>query len=145
MTDVLTTGENYYRWLIEHSADIISVFKIDGSVLFKSPIVERLLGYAPAELVGGNEFDYIHPEDHFRVHAALDEVSAHRGVGSTISYRVRHKDGSWRYLESIGMMATDGSGEPVCIVNSRDITGRKRAEIESEAFVRKLRGEPPPE
>jgi PAS domain S-box-containing protein len=145
MTDDLVIGENYYRWLIEHSADIISVFKIDGSVLFKSPIVERLLGYAPAELIGENEFDYIHPEDHFRVHAALDEVSAHREVGSTITYRVRHKDGSWRYLESIGMMATDGNGDPVCIVNSRDITGRKRAEMESEAFVRKLRGEPTPE
>ena len=145
MTDVSTTEDNYYRWLIEHSADIISVFKIEGSVLYKSPIVEHLLGYAPAELIGGNEFDYIHPDDYARVHAALDEVSAHREAGSTISYRVRHKDGSWRYLESVGMMAADSSGELVCVVNSRDITGRKRAEMESEAFVRKLRGEQPPE
>jgi PAS domain S-box-containing protein len=145
MTDISTTGESYYRWLIEHSSDIISVFRIEGSILFKSPIVERLLGYAPAELIGENEFDYIHPDDHARVHAALDEVSAHREVGSTISYRVRHKDGSWLYLESIGMMATDSHGELVCIVNSRDITGRKRAEMESEAFVRKLREEQPPD
>lgn len=145
MTDVSTTEENYYRWLIEHSSDIISVFKIDGSVLFKSPIVEHLLGYAPAELIGGNEFEYIHPDDHARVHAALDEVTVHREVGPTISYRVRHKDGSWRYHESVGMTTTEKGGDLVCIVNSRDITGRKRAEMESEAFVRKLRGEQPPE
>jgi PAS domain S-box-containing protein len=145
MTDVSTTEENYYRWLIEHSSDIISVFKIDGTVLFKSPIVEHLLGYAPAELIGGNEFDYIHPDDHTRVHAALDEVSVHREVGPTISYRVRHKDGSWRYFESVGMTTTEKSGNLVCIVNSRDITGRKRAEMESAAFLMKLREERPAE
>ena len=145
VTDMPTTEESYYRWLNEHSPDIISVFKIDGSVLFKNPAVERILGYAPAELIGGNEFDYIHPEDHFRVHAALDDVSAHQEAGPTISYRVRHKDGSWRYLESIGRMAIDSRGELVCVVNSRDITGRVRAEMESDAFVRELRGEPMPE
>ena len=145
MTDTSTTKDSYYRWLGEHSPDIISVFKIDGSVLFKNPAVERILGYAPAELIGGNEFDYIHPEDHFRVHAALDDVSVHQETGPTISYRVRHKDGSWRYLESIGRMAIDGSGELVCVVNSRDITGRVRAEMESAAFVKELRGEPLPE
>ncbi len=135
----MSESEDYYRWLIENSSDIISVFKLDGTILYRSPAVERLLSYSPEELIGRNEFEYIHPDDHRLVFAALDDVSDHRETGTVINYRVRHKDGSWRYLESIGQTVIDESGEVVCIVNSRDITGRKLAEMDRDGYVTKLR------
>ncbi len=135
----MTEKEDYYRWLVENSSDIISVFKMDGTILYRSPAVERLLGYSPDELVSRNEFEFIHPDDHRRVIAALDDVSDHRETGTVIDYRVLHKDGSWRYLESVGQTVVDESGDVVCIVNSRDITGRKMAEMDRDGYVTKLR------
>ena len=135
----MTDSKDYYRWLVENSSDIISVFKLDGTILYRSPAVERLLGHSPNQLVGRNEFEYIHPDDHRRVIAALDDVSDHRETGTVIDYRVRHKDGTWRYLESVGRTVVDESGEVVCIVNSRDITGRKIAEMDRDGYVTKLR------
>ncbi len=145
MKDALTANGDYYRWLVEHAPDIISVFEMDGLIRFKSPAVERTLGYTPEEMIGSNEFEIIHPDDHSKVRAALDEVSEHREQGQTIEYRVRHKDGSWRFVESLGRTVTDTSGGLVCIVNSRDITGRKRAEMDRRAYLSKLSERESPE
>ena len=144
MKDVLTVNGDYYRWLVEHAPDVVSVFEMDGLIRFKNPAVERALGYTPAELIGRNEFEIIHPDDHPKVRAALDEVSEHRERGQTIEYRVRHKDGSWRFVESLGRTVADSSGVVVCIVNSRDITGRKRAETDREAYLSSLPGRSSP-
>ncbi len=145
MKDALTVNGDYYRLVVEHAPDIVSVFDLDGLIRFKNPAVERTLGYTPEEMIGRNEFEIIHPDDHSKVRAALDEVSEHREQGQTIEYRVRHKDGSCRFIESVGRTVTDSSGELVCIVNSRDVTGRKRAEMDREAYLSKLAGLGSPE
>ena len=144
MEDAPTENGDYNLWLVEHAPDIVSVFELDGLIRFKNPAVGRTLGYTPEELIDRNEFEIIHPDDHSKVRSALDEVSEHREQGQTIEYRVRHKDGSWRFIESVGRTVTDSSGELVCIVNSRDVTGRKRAEMDREAYLNKLseRGSP---
>jgi diguanylate cyclase (GGDEF)-like protein/PAS domain S-box-containing protein len=91
-----------------------------------------MLGYSPAELSETSSFEQIHPDDRMRVLEAAREARE-SGVGKRLEYRIRHKDGSWRVLESLASTIRDAKGavEKLVIVN-RDITERKRAEQQLE-------------
>src|ERR1041385_499381 len=92
----LRRSEEYFRSLIEHSSDVITIITRDGTISYESPSLERVLGYKPEELIGQNAFELIHPQDVPPVVEALtrpgDLAARHR----SIEYRVRHKNGSWR-------------------------------------------------
>lgn len=136
--DELRRGEKYLRALIENATDIITILNADGIIRYESPSIERVLGFKPHELVGLNGFDFVHPKDRARV----VEVFTRRVEGETIfpptEYRFRHKDGSWRTLESIGNNLLDDELVGGVVVNSRDITERKRAEAELQAYHSEL-------
>jgi len=123
----LERSEEHFRSLIENASDLIAVVDGDGTMLYQSPSIERVLGYGAGELIGRNAFEFIHPEDAGVAQDALKHAFQHPGVAQTAEYRLRHQDGSWRVLESTGRTlavdAADGA-----IINSRDITRRKRAE-----------------
>jgi diguanylate cyclase (GGDEF)-like protein/PAS domain S-box-containing protein len=91
-----------------------------------------VLGYSPAELSETSSFEQIHPDDRMRVLEAAREARE-SGVGKRLEYRIRHKDGSWRVLESVASTIRDAKGAvgKLVIVN-RDITERKRAEQQLE-------------
>jgi two-component system cell cycle sensor histidine kinase/response regulator CckA len=116
-------------WLItENAADMIAVVDSEGRRLYSSPAYSRILGYSPEELRNTTAFEQLHPDDHQVVSEAA--ATARTGdVGRQIEYRMRHKDGSWRILESTasGIRNPDGKVEKLVIVN-RDITDRKRLE-----------------
>jgi diguanylate cyclase (GGDEF)-like protein/PAS domain S-box-containing protein len=119
------SGERF-RSLIQNSSDIITLLDVDGTILYESPSIERILGYEPAELVGKNAFDYVHPEDLARVLEVFAQGLADPRLRPSLEYRFRHKDGSWRWLESIGANLLDDPNVGELVVNSRDITERKR-------------------
>lgn len=120
----LRRSEEHFRSLIENSSDIITIISGDGTITYQSPSVERVLGYSPAELVGRNVFEYIHPADGSFVQYALNDAEYNR----SLEYRFRHKDGSWRVLETIGKNLLSDPEVAGLIVNSRDVTERKQAE-----------------
>jgi len=125
----LIRSEEHFRALIENSSDLIAVLDGEGILQFQSPSSERILGYRPQELQGRNIFDLVHPTDVSAARQALTrQVRREWEASLTLQTRVRHKDGSWRTLE-MSARALDGPpGEPLCIVNSRDITERVKAE-----------------
>jgi two-component system cell cycle sensor histidine kinase/response regulator CckA len=119
-------GERFYRTLVEQALDIITVVDLAGTIRFKSPSIERWLGYRPDELVGRNLFDLIHPDD---VASGRENLAAAAETGRTsqpVEYRYRHKDGRWRTLESVGQFCTELGDAPLGIINSRDVTDRAR-------------------
>ena len=75
-----------------------STSKDDGS--YNSPAYKRILGYSAAELGETSSFEQIHPDDRFRVLEAAREARE-TGIGKRLEYRIKHKDGSWRVLESL--------------------------------------------
>src|SRR5436190_1199464 len=89
-------GEERFRALIEHGADVVALVAPDGTLLFASHSIERLLGFAPAELVGRPAFERVHPDDLPRINAALRDIVASPGTPAGLELRWRHKDGSWR-------------------------------------------------
>jgi PAS domain S-box-containing protein len=100
---------------------------MNGRRIYNSLSYKKLLGYSFDELKTSSGFDRIHPDDRERVRQATDET-CRPGIGKIVEYRIRHKDGSWRYLESMSTVILGPGGEPdKLIVVNRDISERKYA------------------
>jgi PAS domain S-box-containing protein len=124
----LQEREEHFRRLIENAHDITCILDPQGVMTYLSPSIQRVLGYAPEELVGRNSFDFIHVDDAEGVAAAIRAVvESPEGTGFA-EYRFRHADGSWRHLEAVGRMVIPGEPESGFVSNIRDVTERKHAE-----------------
>jgi len=128
MEDTLRRNEEYFRSVTENVLDIITVLDTNGTINYESPSVERVLGYKPKDLIGKNAFELIHPEDLAGVMGSIAKGIQNPGSAQSTEYRFKHKDGSWRILESVGKIIIDNAGTTEIIINSRDITDRKQAE-----------------
>lgn len=115
-------NEERYRALFEHSQDLVSVAGADGTLLYASPSHERILGYAPEELVGTNMLQLVQPADLEQVRQALVGIQEEPQAAVTVTFRVRHRDGSWRWIESTGRNLLDHPAVAGIVSNSRDVT-----------------------
>ncbi len=118
-------SERRFRTMIEKGMDIITLISPTGEILFESPSLERILGYAPQELIGKNIAAYLHPLDLPRVLALFAAGLKDPSLVETTEIRFRHKDGSWRYLESSGRSCVGDPSIKGFVVNSRDVTERR--------------------
>lgn len=118
--------EAVFRFLLENSSDVITIVDADGIIRYESPAIEPILGYARNELLGVNGFDLVHPEDLSRARDVLRGALRIHGFTEPVELRFKHRDGTWRWLESIGRNMVGGSVGAV-IVTSRDITMQRRA------------------
>jgi two-component system, sensor histidine kinase and response regulator len=128
--EVLRAGKEYFRALIEHAFDIVMILQADGTVMYASPSLERVLGYAPRDFVGQSRFEIIHPDDLPTVIASFQEGVANRTIGLPLEFRLRHCDGSWRVFEATDTNLLDDPAVGGVVINARDVTERKRAETE---------------
>ncbi len=124
----LNERDELFRLVSENADDMIALVDMNGTRLYNSPAYRKVLGYTPEELSSTSSFEQIHPDDRQRVVEAA-EHARRTGLGRRLEYRIRHKDGSWRVLESSASPILDetGKAEKMVIVN-RDITARKHAE-----------------
>ena len=140
----LAERDQLFQLISENAADMIALVDSDGRRLYNSPAYERVLGYSPEELKATSSIEQIHPDDRPRVLKAAEKARL-SGQGERVEYRMRHKDGSWRTLESTACAIQGASGQTdkLVIVN-RDITERKRAEemLAHNAFHDALTGLP---
>ena len=134
---VTRSAEEAFLSIASYVGDAVVVFEIDGSLRYVSPTLERLIGYAPEELVGFVMLDVIHPEDFERVVAQSVEIWDSPGIAPPFIFRLRRKDGSWAHLEFAmnNLLEDERIGGVVVII--RDVTERVRAEEE----VRRLNSE----
>jgi len=124
--------EEIFQVVTENAADMIALVDMKGRRLYNSPAYKRILGYSPTELSETSSFEQIHPDDRMRVLEAAREARE-SGVGKRLEYRIKHKDGSWRVLESLASTIRDANGEVAkLVIVNRDITERKRAEQQLE-------------
>ncbi len=123
----LFESEELFRLISENAADLIAVVDLDGKRIYNSLSYQKVLGYSPEELKHSFGLEQIHPDDRQKVKDA--STNARRtGKGSTLEYRIQHRDGTWRVLESTASVIfnTKGAPDKLVIVN-RDITDRKVA------------------
>ncbi len=123
----LAEHDQLFQLISENAADMIALVDNNGNRLYNSPAYQKVLGYTSEELAATSAVEHIHPDDRARVQEAAEKARC-TGRGERLEYRVFHKDGSLRVLESTAnAIGRQGEVQALVIVN-RDITDRKRAE-----------------
>jgi PAS domain S-box-containing protein len=136
---VWAQNEAKWRSLLQNSSNLITILEADGTIRYASPALQSILGYKPKELIGKNTFEFLHPDDVSLVKDDFQRVVQDPTTEFSIELRFRHKEGSWRYLESTYSNLLMDAPVARLVVNSRDITERKEAEAalrQSEAQLR---------
>ena len=141
----LRRSEERFRSIVETTTEWIWEVDLKGNLTYSNPTVEQMLGYTPEEVIGQNSFDLMPPEYGTR---AIDQFRAlveQKSGWSGLVFRVRNKNGTYRYLESNGVPAFDESGTMIGFRGAdRDITERRRAEelMRHQAYHDALTGLP---
>jgi PAS domain S-box-containing protein len=132
-----TEGSLEYRSLIQAAQDVITVIDAGGVVGFQSPSAERILGFAPEDMVGRDVFEFLHPDDVAMAIDRLGEVMTHPGTVECVQYRSLCKDGSYPYVKSTGRTVLPDSAEAGAVGIVRDISAR----MEAEAALRQAKAD----
>ncbi len=139
-------NEARFRSLIQHSSDVIAIIDADGAVQFVSPSIKRVLGYDAPELHGRSLLDLLHPDDRSRGREILSRNGmAAGGPGEPtepVEWRVRHRDGRWLDLETVGTNLLHDPTVRGIVINTRDVSERRllEAQLKLQAFHDPLTG-----
>jgi len=135
--EALRASEERLRNIVENADEIIYTLSSDGVFTFVSPAWTRLLGHGVPEVEGHHLEPFVHPDDVLACVAFLDKVMTTGQPQRGIEYRVKHRDGTWRWHTSTGAAVKDAQGRPLYYVGmAQDITERKRSEQVQAAIYR---------
>jgi PAS domain S-box-containing protein len=124
----LRLSEERFRALVLNSTDVTGITDKNGIILYRNPNLLTTLGYEAADALGKSIFDYFWPEDLPRAQSRLAELAKAPGSTQRDEYRLRCRDGSCRFIESISSNHLDDPAIGGIVFNYRDITQRKQAE-----------------
>ncbi|MEP6972507.1 MAG: EAL domain-containing protein [Actinomycetota bacterium] len=130
-----------FRSLVHHASDLITVVDSAGEIRYQSPSVERLVGIPAEAVVGTPYLGLVNEPERASVGSVLANLETAGGM-ATAEYRLRHADGSWRFVESIVTNLTADPAVGGVVLNTRDVTDRKALEEElaHQAFHDSLTG-----
>ena len=132
--ELLAKSEAAHRLLTENSSDLISHHAPNtGTYLYASPSFERVLGFTSSDLVGGMSiYDHVHQDDEKVIHQELVNQLSAPASGTPIEFRVRHKNGHYRWISaSIKVLTDPVTDEKIgAVAVSRDITAEREAKDE---------------
>lgn len=124
----LQQSEERFRALIQRSADGIQLISADGKILYSSDSVEHVLGYKPEEIQGDGPAAHLHPDDLPLFMERFTALLQTPGGQDSLVYRVRHKNGSWVWIEATGSNYLHDPQIQAIVGNFRNITQRKQVE-----------------
>jgi diguanylate cyclase (GGDEF)-like protein/PAS domain S-box-containing protein len=129
-TQQLATQERHFRSLVRNASDVLTVVDADNVIRFQSASVERVLGFAPGELVGRRIEDLLHPAERVDTLARLRSSPPSPALPAVIEGRLRHRDGRWCLAETtVSNLLGDDSVRGI-LLTSRDVADRRRLEHE---------------
>lgn len=127
----LTAEQERWRLALAANNDGLFDWNPKTGQSFYSPRWKAILGCGPEELPDTENAwkARLHPEDRDRVLETLEDYLRQRIPSYEVEYRLRHKDGSWRWVLARGKAVWDAGGNVLRLVGSHsDITARKNAE-----------------
>lgn len=124
----LTDSETRYRLLSENCSDMIACLDLEGRYLFASPASYTLFGQTEADLLGHHAIEFTHPDDVQKLPQIIAEIREKPG-SRTLTFRRRHKDGNYIWVETKIQGVCDADQQVIGIVlTARDISERRKAE-----------------
>lgn len=118
-----------YQTLIEHSTDIICVLDTEGTIEYHNPSFSHSLGYDRQETAGECILEFVHPDDRSQLRECLADTSTAPEDTTRIEHRIETADGDWKWFESrCRQLDQQSETTEQLVVNSRDVTERKREE-----------------
>jgi diguanylate cyclase (GGDEF)-like protein/PAS domain S-box-containing protein len=122
-------GEARFSSLVQNSSDLITVLDSDATVVYQSPSIEHVLGYAPEDVVG-TRFDLLlQPGEEGRLlHLLADGAHYAGGATEALECSLRHRDGSVRHFEVLHTNLLHDDAVRGIVLNSRDVSERKAFE-----------------
>lgn len=118
----IASKEEYYSSLIQNSMDLMLIVNASGKILFESPSLVKILGYNREERIGKNVFEKIHPDDLKYVKDRFKKLESKPGLIEKAVFRVKNKNGEWRYLECIAHNQLQNKIIKGIILNAHDAT-----------------------
>ncbi|HTK09615.1 MAG TPA: PAS domain S-box protein [Ktedonobacteraceae bacterium] len=137
--EALKNCEQTCRALIEYSPHAIVLQSADGTVSYANPFTEHLTGYRVDEFIGKNVLQLMHADELPEIAASLVTLLKRPGDIISISFRILHQRGDWRWLEGSIRNCLHVPEIGALIGSYQDITERKRAEIELRQREERMR------
>lgn len=126
--DALRRSEARFRALIENGTDIIAIVDRDGVLSYISASVTRVTGHDESHYLGHNLFDYVHPDDLPGIGEAFHRLTENPGSVQYLQTRFQHSDGTWHFVEGLGVNRFEEPAIGGIVLNVRDVTEKRLAE-----------------
>jgi len=114
--------------MLANIADVIGIIGADGLVKYKSPNIEKWFGWQPEELIGGDGFCNVHPDDLERIQKAFATIFEKDQSSVNLEFQYKCKDGSFKPIELTAINLINDSIIQGVLINYHDITERKQTE-----------------
>lgn len=116
--------------LLENASEVITIYEEDETIRYISPSVETILGYGQKEMIGKSDIEKVHPEYRDIYQSLFDRLKGNPDERVTVQFEYKTKDGNYIWIEAAGTNHMSNPAIHGYILNSRDITERRRAELE---------------
>ena len=127
-TEEIEKAEELYRLLTDHSNDIICLQEPDSTFKYMSPSIKKVLGFEPSEFIGKQIFSIVHNDDIQSLKDAIEQKVFSREIAEDVySFRARHKDGHFVWLEYLTSPVYIEDKISYFVTSARDITQRVEA------------------
>ncbi|MFA5389170.1 MAG: ATP-binding protein [Candidatus Omnitrophota bacterium] len=137
---VLRDEQNRFNDVAINSGDWIWEIDSQGRYTYSSPMVERILGYKPGEVLGKHFYDFFPPDMREALKKAAFEAFSRKEAFQNFLNSNMHKDGHIVILETSGTPILDGNGNLLGYRGiDRDVTERRSTEEEREKLIIELK------
>jgi PAS domain S-box-containing protein len=137
--EALKSTQLQFQSLIENAPDGIALLNEAMQFVYVSPAGRKIFGYDMEDSLAAAPDALTHPDDLPAVLSELQKIFIKPGLMTTLQYRFKHKDGSYRWLESIFTNLLHEPSVNGIIINFRDITDRRAAEQKVQEQINELR------
>ncbi len=111
--------------LVKHSSELVNIVDAGGHIRYAGPSIMKLLGYHPEELVGRRPIEFVHPDDAPTMVETFLALQASPGAVMRMCVRLRHKNGSWRWMDGCGQNLLDDPAVRGIVSSAHDVTEQR--------------------